>query len=124
MPRYAVVFMVFTLASVGLPGTSGFIGEFLTILGAFQFNTILAVLSATGIILSVVYMLYLYKRVVFGIQKNEKLKDILDLDLRESIIMIALIIVIILIGIFPNIFLDPMRLPIEIIINNYEIANG
>ena len=69
-------------------------------------------------------MLYLYKRLFFGFIENEKLKEILDLDLREAIIMIALIIVVILIGIFPNIFLDPMRLPIEIIINNYEIANG
>ena len=69
-------------------------------------------------------MLYLYQRIIFGLQTNEKLVDILDLDLREAIIMIPLIIVVILIGIFPNIFLDPMRLPIEIIINNYEIANG
>ena len=124
MPRYAVVFMIFTLASVGLPGTSGFVGEFLTILGAFQFNTLLAFFTATGVILSAVYMLYLYKRVVFGIQKNEKLKDILDLDLREMIIMIPLIIVVILIGIFPNIFLEPMRLPIETIVNNYNISNA
>ena len=116
--------MIFMLASVGLPGTSGFIGEFLVILGAFKFNTFLAFFTSTGIILSVVYMLYLYKRLFFGFIENEKLKEILDLDLRETIIMIALIIVVILIGIFPNIFLDPMRLPIEIIINNYEIANG
>ena len=124
MPQYAVVFMIFMLASVGLPGTSGFVGEFLVILGAFKFNTFLAFFTSTGIILSVVYMLYLYKRLFFGFIENEKLKEILDLDLREAIIMIPLIIVVILIGIFPNIFLDPMRLPIEIIINNYEIANG
>ena len=124
MPKYAVVFMIFMLASVGLPGTSGFVGEFLVILGAFKFNTFLAFFTSTGIILSVIYMLYLYKRLFFGFIENEKLKEILDLDLRETIIMIALIIVVILIGIFPNIFLDPMRLPIEIIINNNEIANG
>ena len=69
-------------------------------------------------------MLYLYKRIIFGLQTNEKLKEILDLDLREMIIMIPLIIVVIIIGIFPNIFLEPMHLPIEIIINNYEIVNG
>ena len=124
MPRYAVVFMIFVLASIGLPGTSGFIGEFLTILGAFKYNTFLAFLATTGIILSAAYMLYLYKRIIFGLQTNEKLKDILDLDLREMIIMIPLIIVVIIIGIFPNIFLEPMRLPIETIINNYEIVNG
>ena len=69
-------------------------------------------------------MLYLYKRIIFGIITNEKLKNILDLNWREKAIMFPLIIVVILIGIFPNIFLEPMRLPIENIINNYEIANG
>ncbi|SVC55138.1 uncharacterized protein METZ01_LOCUS307992, partial [marine metagenome] len=93
MPKYAVVFMIFVLASIGLPGTSGFIGEFLTILGAFKHNTFLAFFATTGIILSAAYMLYLYKRIIFGLQTNEKLKDILDLDLREMIIMIPLIIV-------------------------------
>jgi len=95
-----------------------------TILGAFKFNTFLAFFATTGIILSAAYMLYLYKRIIFGLQTNEKLKEILDLDLREMIIMIPLIIVVIIIGIFPNIFLEPMRLPIETIINNYEIVNG
>ena len=116
--------MIFTLASVGLPGTSGFIGEFLTILGAFKFNTFLAFFAATGIILSVVYMLYLYKRIFFGLQENEKLKEILDLDTREKLIMYPMIIMVILIGIFPNIFLDPIHLSVELIISNYEIANG
>ena len=124
MPQYATVFMIFTLASIGLPGTSGFIGEFLTILGAFQFSTFLAFCAATGIILSAIYMLYLYKRIFFGLLDNNKLKEILDLELREKFIMFPLIVVIILIGVFPNIFLEPMRLPIETIINNYEIANG
>ena len=124
MPRYAVVFMIFTLASVGLPGTSGFVGEFLTILGAFKFNTLLAFFTATGVILSAVYMLYLYKRVIFGIIKNEKLKTILDLNSREIIIMVPLLIVVFIMGIFPNLFLDPMRLPIKNIIINYELANG
>ena len=124
MPRYAIVFMLFTLASIGLPGTSGFVGEFLTILGAFKFNIFLAFFAATGVILSAVYMLYLYKRVIFGLIKNEKLKNILDLNLRETIIMIPLLIVIFVMGIFPNLFLDPMRLPIKKIIINYELANG
>ena len=124
MPHYATVLMIFTLASVGLPGTSGFIGEFLAVVGAFKYNTFLAFFTATGIILSAVYMLYLYKRIIFGSLSNEKLKDILDLSLREKIIMIPLVIVVLTIGIFPNIFLEPMRLPIETIINNYEIANA
>ena len=116
--------MIFMLSSVGLPGTSGFIGEFLTILGSFKYSSILAFFTATGIVFSVVYMLYLYKRIIFGTIKNDKLLAIIDLDKRELTVMIPLVFIIILIGIFPNIFLDPMRLPIETIINNYEIANA
>ena len=124
MPMFAASFMIFTLASIGLPGTSGFIGELLTILGAFKINTFLAFFVATGIILSAVYMLYLYKRIIFGNITNSELAKILDLDKREIFIMSSLAIIIIIIGIFPNIFLDPMRLPIENIIQNFEIANA
>ena len=124
MPLYSVSFMIFVLASVGLPGTSGFIGEFLIIMGAFKYSSLIAFFSATGIILSAVYMLYLYKRIIFGQMRNARLKDILDIDIREKIILYPLILIIILIGIFPNIFLDPMRFPIELIINNYEFANA
>jgi len=124
MPTYATVFMIFMLASVGLPGTSGFIGELLVILGAFKVSTFIAIGASLGIILSAVYMLYLYKRIIFGVITNEKLKDILDLDLREKIMLISLSFIVLLIGIFPNIFLEPMRQSIEIIITNYEIANG
>ena len=124
MPRYAVVFMIFVLASIGLPGTSGFVGEFLIILGAFKYNSLLAFFTAIGVILAAAYMLYLYKRVVFGTINNDKLKNILDLNLREVIIMIPLLIVVFIMGIFPNIFLDPMRLPVKNIIINYELANG
>ena len=124
MPQYSVAFMIFMLASVGLPGTSGFIGEFLIILGAFKYNTFVAFFATSGIILGAVYMLFLYKNIIFGTITNEKLKDILDLDFREKIILYPLIIMVIVIGIFPNIFLNPMRIPIEIIISNFEIANA
>ena len=124
MPIYSTVFMIFVLASVGLPGTSGFVGEFLVIIGAFKFSSYVAFGAALGIILSAIYMLYLYKRIIFGIIENEKLKNILDLDLREKIILIPLVISVLIIGIFPNLFLEPMRLPIELIINNFELANG
>ena len=124
MPLYSAVFMIFMLASVGLPGTSGFVGEFLVIVGAFRFSSFIAIGAALGIILSAVYMLYLYKRIIFGTIVNQKLKDILDLDVRERLILIPLVVSVLLIGIFPNIFLDPMRLSIEIIITNFEIANG
>ena len=124
MPIYATVFMVFMLASVGLPGTSGFIGEFLVIVGAFKVSSTLVVGAAIGIILSAVYMLYLYKRIIFGLITNDKLNNILDLNFREKVILVPLAIVVLLIGIFPNLFIDPMRNSIELIIINYEIANA
>ena len=124
MPKYSIMFMLFVLASIGLPGTSGFIGEFLVILGAFQKNSFIALFAALGIILGAIYMLYLYKKIIFGTLENEKLKEILDLNLREKLILYPLVIAVIIIGIFPNIFLDPMRMSIEQIIINYEFANG
>ena len=124
MPIYATVFMIFMLGSVGLPGTSGFIGEFLVIVGAFKYSSIVVIGSATGIVLSAIYMLYLYKRIIFGEMSNEKLSEILDLNNREKIILIPLAIAVIFIGIFPNIFIEPMRLPLESIIFNYELANA
>ena len=124
MPIYSTVLMIFVLSSIGLPGTSGFIGEFLVIVGAFQFSSFVAIGAAFGIILSAIYMLYLYKRVIFGVITNNKLKEIVDLDLREKIILIPLIILVLIIGILPNIFLDPMRLSIELIINNFNLANA
>ena len=124
MPKYSIVFMLFVLASIGLPGTSGFIGEFLVILGAFQKNSFIALFAALGIILGAIYMLYLYKKIIFGTLENEKLKEILDLNLREKLILYPLVLVVIIIGIFPNIFLDPMRMSIEQIIINYDFANG
>ena len=124
MPIYATVFMIFMLGSVGLPGTSGFIGEFLVIVGAFKYSSIVVIGSATGIVLSAVYMLYLYKRIIFGEMSNEKLSEILDLNNREKIILIPLAIAVIFIGICPNIFIEPMRLPLESIIFNYELANA
>ena len=124
MPIYATVFMIFMLGSVGLPGTSGFIGEFLVIVGAFKYSSIVVIGSATGIVLSAVYMLYLYKRIIFGEMSNEKLSEILDLNKREKTILIPLAIAVIFIGIFPNIFIEPMRLPLESIIFNYEFANA
>ena len=108
MPLYATVFMIFMLGSVGLPGTSGFIGEFLVIVGAFKFSSYVVIGAAFGIILSAVYMLYLYKRIIFGTITNNKLADILDINTREKIILIPLAISVILLGIFPNLFLDPI----------------
>ena len=92
MPRYAAVFMVFTMANVGLPGTSGFIGEFLTMIGTFQVNTWVVFFSAFGVIFSAAYALLLYRRVIFGQLTKENLKDILDLDWREIAVLVPLVV--------------------------------
>jgi len=107
MPIYAVALMVFTLANVGLPGTSGFIGEFLTLLGAFKASTWVAFLATTGVILSAAYALYLYRRVVFGALDKASLKTILDLSPREIVILAPLVILTIFFGFYPAPLIDP-----------------
>ena len=106
MPLYAACFMVFTLANVGLPGTSGFIGEFLTILGAYLHNSWLAIFSATGVILSAAYALFLYRRVIFGALVKPSLQTIQDLSAREVAILAPLVVITILLGIYPKPVLD------------------
>ncbi len=113
MPRYAFIFMVFMLASVGLPGTSGFVGEFLVLVGAFQANTWVALLATTGIILGAAYMLWLYRCVVFGELVHDDLKTILDCNKRELIYFVPLIIAVIIMGVWPAPFLDVMHVSVE-----------
>ena len=106
MPKYAFVFMVFTMASVGLPSTSGFVGEFLVLTGVFQDNTWVAALAATGLILGAAYMLYLYRRVIFGKLEKEDLKSMMDLNWREVSILAPLVVLVFWMGIYPSSFLD------------------
>ena len=106
MPKFAVIFMVFTLGSLGLPGTSGFIGEVLVLIGAFKFNYWIAFLAAIGVILSACYSLWLYRRVVFGEIKNEKIKSLNDLNKKEYIILTPLIIITLVLGFYPALLLD------------------
>ena len=106
MPIYAACFMVFTLANVGLPGTSGFVGEFLTLLGAYKYNTWLAIVGTTGIILSAAYALWLYRRVVFGVLEKKNLQDIMDLSPREIAIILPLVIFTIAMGVYPKPIFD------------------
>ena len=113
MPVYAFMFMLFMLASVGLPGTSGFVGEFLTLAGAYQANTLVAALATTGVILGAAYMLWLYRRVVFGELTNEQLKDILDLNPREVAIYASMAVVVMVLGIYPEAFLSVIRVSVE-----------
>ncbi len=122
MPRYALVFMVFMLGSVGLPGTSGFIGEFLVLVGAFQDNTWVALLATTGIILGAAYMLYLYRRVIFGKLEKAHLKDILDLDMREVAVFAPLVVLVLWMGLWPQPFLDVMDASVTNLLQNYQTA--
>ena len=122
MPKYALVFMVFMLASVGMPGTSGFVGEFLILVGAFQVNTWVAALATTGIILGAAYMLFLYRRVVFGKLEKEDLKAILYLSPREIAIFAPLIVVTIWMGVYPAPFLEVMDASIANLIEQHKTA--
>jgi NADH-quinone oxidoreductase subunit M len=106
MPAYAMVFMLFTLGNVGLPGTSGFVGEFLTLAGVFQVSTWVAFFAATGVILSACYALWLYRRVVFGDLIKESLKSIQDMSRREKLIFAPLVAATIALGVYPAFVLD------------------
>ncbi len=122
MPLYAAVFMVFMLASVGLPGTSGFIGEFLVLAGTFQANTWAAVFAATGLILGATYMLWLYRRVIFGELRHADLRDILDLNRRELATFLPLIAVVLWMGIYPKPFLDVTAASVDNLLVRYQAA--
>jgi len=113
MPIYAFVFMVFMLASVGLPGTSGFVGELLVLIGAFQADTWVAALTATGLILGAAYMLWLYRRVIFGPLTKDHLKAITDLKPREVLIFAPLVAATLIIGVYPQPILDVMAVSVE-----------
>jgi NADH-quinone oxidoreductase subunit M len=122
MPIYAFCFMVFTLANVGLPGTSGFVGEFLSLLGAFRINTWVAFLATTGVILSAAYALWLYGRVIFGKLEKPALKYITDLTWREVAVMAPLVVLTIVFGFYPGPILDASAVSVEALIKNYQTA--
>ncbi|MBF9049338.1 NADH-quinone oxidoreductase subunit M [Roseobacter sp. HKCCD9010] len=122
MPAYAAVFMLFTMANVGLPGTSGFVGEFLTLIGVFQVNTWIGVLAATGVILSAGYALWLYRRVVFGDLIKESLKSITDMTGRERAIFAPLIVMTLLLGVYPSLVTDVIGPSVEALLTQYDLA--
>jgi len=122
MPMYAFVFMVFTMANVGLPGTSGFVGEFLTLMGAYKANTTVAALATLGVILSAGYALWLYRRMIFGPLEKANLKDILDLNAREIAILAPLVILTILFGVYPSALLDVTAVSVKKLVANYDVA--
>ena len=122
MPIYAAVFMLFTMANVGLPGTSGFVGEFLTIIGTFQVSTWTALLAATGVILSACYALTLYRKISFGELENEALQSITDMNSREIAVVAAPVAATIIFGVWPAPILDLVSASVEALITNYQDA--
>ncbi|WP_455476538.1 NADH-quinone oxidoreductase subunit M [Bartonella sp. B17] len=117
MPKYAVVFLIFTMANIGLPGSSGFLGEFLTLVGVFQVNKWIAIFATIGVILSAAYALYLYRRVIFGSLDKESLKVLTDLSTREKLILYPMVILTIFFGVYPAPILKTTAFSIKTLIN-------
>ena len=120
MPRYAIVFMVFTLGALGLPGTSGFIGEFLILMGAFKKNFLVATIASLGVILGAAYMLWLYKRIIFGEIINNELKSMIDLKKFEILILFSLVVPIIFFGFYPEPLINSIEVSVENLLNIYN----
>ena len=113
--------MIFVLGTLGLPGTSGFVGEFLVLVGAFKVNFLVAILGSIGVILAAAYILWLYKRVIFGKLENNQLKKIGDVNSLEGIMLILLSITVILFGFYPEPLIETMSLSVENLISNYNL---
>jgi NADH-quinone oxidoreductase subunit M len=122
MPKYAVALMIFTMANIGLPGTSGFVGEFLTLMGAFEANTWVALFATTGVILSAAYALWLYRRIIFGVLSKETLKGMLDLSTREKFILYPLVALVILFGVYPAPILNATATSVDALVNNVTVS--
>ncbi|HHS89312.1 MAG TPA: NADH-quinone oxidoreductase subunit M [Rhodobacteraceae bacterium] len=122
MPRYALIFMFFTLANVGLPGTSGFIGEFLTLVGMFKANTWVAAVATSGVILSAAYALWLYRRVVMGDLIKESLRSITDMNAREKLIFAPLVAMTLLLGVYPSLVTDIIGPSVAALLEQYHAA--
>jgi NADH-quinone oxidoreductase subunit M len=124
MPKYAAAFMIFTLANVGLPGTSGFVGEFLTLLGTFQANSWVAAFATTGVVLSAAYALWLYRRVIFGALEKDSLRSILDLSRREKAILYPLAVLVILFGVWPAPVFTATAASVDALVKQYQAATA
>jgi NADH-quinone oxidoreductase subunit M len=122
MPIYAAIFMVFTLANVGLPGTTGFIGEFLALAGVFRVNTWVAFFAATAMILSAAYALWAYRRVIFGVIEKDSLRSILDLSVREIVIFVPLVALALFFGFYPGPILNVTAASVDLLLANYQAA--
>jgi NADH-quinone oxidoreductase subunit M len=124
MPVYAFVFMVFALANIGLPGTSGFVGEFLALIGTFRVNNWVATLATIGTILSAAYMLWLYRKVIFGRLEKPSLAAITDVGWREIVVLAPLVVLTIVFGLYPRPVLDISAVSVAQLIDNFNHAVG
>ena len=122
LPKYSFLFIVFALAGLGLPGTSGFLGEFLVLTGTFQKNYLVAMVATFGVVLGAAYMLWLTKRVIFGVTKNDQIKDLKDVNKSEMFMLTILALLVILFGFYPVPIMETLNVSVDNLINNYEIA--
>ena len=122
LPIYSFLFIVFVLAGLGLPGTSGFLGEFLVLTGTFQKNYVVAMLATIGVILGATYMLWLTKRVIFGNVNNEQIKNLKDVNSLEKLMLTTLAILVIFFGFYPAPLMDTINISVDNLITNYESA--
>ena len=122
LPKYSFLFIVFALAGLGLPGTSGFLGEFLVLTGTFQKNYLVAMLATFGVVLGAAYMLWLAKRVIFGVTRNDQIKNLKDINKSEMLMLNILALLIILFGFYPVPLMETLSVSVDNLINNYEIA--
>ena len=120
LPKYSFLFIVFALAGLGLPGTSGFLGEFLVLTGSFQKNYLIAILATFGVVLGAAYMLWLTKRVIFGVTKNDQIKNLKDVNKSEMIMLGILALLVILFGFYPFPLMETLNVSVDNLINNYE----
>ena len=122
MPKYATLFMLFMLGSVGLPGTSGFVGEFLVLLGAFQIDTMIGTLAATGLVLGATYMLWLYRKIIFGAVEHKDAANMADVNMTEKIALVPLALLVLWLGVQPNFVLDRISPAVDSLLSNYYLA--
>ena len=122
LPKYSFLFILFALAGLGLPGTSGFLGEFLVLTGTFQKNYLVAMLATFGVVLGAAYMLWLTKRVIFGVTKNDQIKNLKDVNQSEILMLTILALLVILFGFYPAPLMETLNVSVDNLINNYEIA--
>jgi NADH-quinone oxidoreductase subunit M len=116
------LFIVFALAGLGLPGTSGFLGEFLVLTGTFQKNYLVAMLATFGVVLGAAYMLWLTKRVIFGVTKNDQIKNLKDVNKSEMLMLLILGLLVIIFGFYPVPLMETLNVSVDNLINNYETA--